>query len=120
MSDLIIALIGLGYVLLGAEYLLSRLRRSVRREPRRHLPRRARRRGARLRGAGFQCDDCGKTVILRQQQSLDLPAGWFVLVGPDPGEREVFTERHEFCSIACVAEFAHRVVETRAREVAGS
>lgn len=24
----------------------------------------------------------------------------------DPGEREVFTERHEFCSIACVAEFA--------------
>lgn len=73
-----------------------------------------------MNGPGFQCDDCGKTVILRQQQSLDLPAGWFVLVGPDPGEREVFTERHEFCSIACVAEFAHRVVETRAREVAGS
>ena len=77
-----------------------------------------------MNGPGFQCDDCGKTVILQQQQVLafprDLPAGWFVLVGPDPGEREVFTERHEFCSIACVAEFAHRAVETRAQEVAGS
>ena len=80
-----------------------------------------------MNGPGFQCDDCGKTVILQQQQIFalptvfrDLPAGWLVLVGPDPGEREVFTERHEFCSISCVAEFTNRVVETRAREVAGS
>lgn len=80
-----------------------------------------------MNGPGFQCDDCGKTVILQQHPVLvlptvfrDLPEGWFVQVGPDPGQREIFTDRHEFCSIACVAEYAHNAVESMAREVAAS
>ena len=75
-----------------------------------------------MNGPGYQCDSCGKTVILRQEvgrYSVDgqLPPGWLALSGPDPGTREVFTERHEFCSIGCVATFTHRKIEAAAQEV---
>lgn len=59
-------------------------------------------------GRGFQCDNCGKTVVDADEDwsafvIRGLPDGWYSIVGPSHGRvrNDLAVDCREFCSAEC-------------------